>query len=130
MAEISFGKFMRRLSAISCSPAQKALDGRLSCDQRLGSNAGSFVTWNTGTFARPRTYTCGTQARRKNECDGGCSPDWLKAKNPACEAVRREAEEDWGQESSMTLSEHQTAGLNLALARFIYAGSNQPSPSI
>jgi ATP-dependent DNA ligase len=23
------------------------------------------------------------------------SPDWLKSKNPACEAVRREAEEDW-----------------------------------
>jgi ATP-dependent DNA ligase len=26
----------------------------------------------------------------------GRSPDWLKLKNPACEAVRREAEEDWG----------------------------------
>ena len=26
----------------------------------------------------------------------GRSPDWLKFKNPACEAVRREAEEDWG----------------------------------
>jgi hypothetical protein len=26
------------------------------------------------------------------------SPDWLKSKNPACEAVRREAEEDWGKE--------------------------------
>jgi bifunctional non-homologous end joining protein LigD len=25
----------------------------------------------------------------------GRSPDWLKSKNPACEAVRREAEEDW-----------------------------------
>jgi bifunctional non-homologous end joining protein LigD len=25
----------------------------------------------------------------------GRSPDWLKMKNPACEAVRREAEEDW-----------------------------------
>ena len=24
------------------------------------------------------------------------TPDWLKMKNPACEAVRREAEEDWG----------------------------------
>jgi hypothetical protein len=23
-------------------------------------------------------------------------PDWLKDENPACEAVRREAEEDWG----------------------------------
>ena len=26
----------------------------------------------------------------------GRSPDWLKAKNPACAAVKREAEEDWG----------------------------------
>jgi bifunctional non-homologous end joining protein LigD len=26
----------------------------------------------------------------------GRSTDWLKSKNPACEAVRREAEEDWG----------------------------------
>ena len=26
----------------------------------------------------------------------GRSPDWLKMKNPACEAVRREEEEDWG----------------------------------
>jgi len=24
------------------------------------------------------------------------SPDWLKFKNPAARAVRREAEEDWG----------------------------------
>jgi bifunctional non-homologous end joining protein LigD len=26
----------------------------------------------------------------------GRSRDWLKMKNPTCEAVRREAEEDWG----------------------------------
>ena len=26
----------------------------------------------------------------------GRSPDWLKSKNPACEAVKREEEEDWG----------------------------------
>jgi bifunctional non-homologous end joining protein LigD len=26
----------------------------------------------------------------------GRSPDWLKMKNTACEAVRPEAEEDWG----------------------------------
>jgi ATP-dependent DNA ligase len=25
----------------------------------------------------------------------GRSPDWLKMKNPACEAVQREKEEDW-----------------------------------
>ena len=26
----------------------------------------------------------------------GRSPDWLKMKNPSYEAVKREAEEDWG----------------------------------
>ena len=26
----------------------------------------------------------------------GRSPDWLKFKNPAAPAVKREAEEDWG----------------------------------
>ena len=28
---------------------------------------------------------------RSGRCD-----DWLKSKNPACAAVKREAEEDWG----------------------------------
>jgi len=28
----------------------------------------------------------------------GRSPDWLKMKNPAAPAVKREAEEDWGRE--------------------------------
>jgi hypothetical protein len=26
----------------------------------------------------------------------GRSPDWLKSKNPACAAMKREVEEDWG----------------------------------
>jgi ATP-dependent DNA ligase len=26
----------------------------------------------------------------------GRSPDWVKMKNPACAAVKREEEEDWG----------------------------------
>jgi bifunctional non-homologous end joining protein LigD len=34
--------------------------------------------------------------RRDSLYRSGRSPDWLKMKNPACEAVRREAEEDWG----------------------------------
>jgi bifunctional non-homologous end joining protein LigD len=33
--------------------------------------------------------------RRDSTYRSGRSPDWLKSKNPACEAVRREAEEDW-----------------------------------
>jgi ATP-dependent DNA ligase len=34
--------------------------------------------------------------RKGSTYHSGRSPDWLKSKNPACEAVRREAEEDWG----------------------------------
>jgi bifunctional non-homologous end joining protein LigD len=34
--------------------------------------------------------------RKESPYRSGRSPDWLKSKNPACEAVRREAEEDWG----------------------------------
>jgi bifunctional non-homologous end joining protein LigD len=35
--------------------------------------------------------------RKASPYRSGRSSDWLKSKNPACEAVRREAEEDWGQ---------------------------------
>ena len=34
--------------------------------------------------------------RKDSPYRSGRSPDWLKSKNPACEAVRREAEEDLG----------------------------------
>jgi bifunctional non-homologous end joining protein LigD len=34
--------------------------------------------------------------RKTSTYRSGRSPDWLKSKNPACEAVRREAEENWG----------------------------------
>jgi bifunctional non-homologous end joining protein LigD len=34
--------------------------------------------------------------RRDSPYRSGRSPDWLKSKNPACAAVKREAEEDWG----------------------------------
>jgi bifunctional non-homologous end joining protein LigD len=33
--------------------------------------------------------------RKDSPYRSGRSPDWLKSKNPACEAVHREAEEDW-----------------------------------
>jgi bifunctional non-homologous end joining protein LigD len=36
--------------------------------------------------------------RKTSTYRSGRSPDWLKSKSPACEAVRREAEEDWGKE--------------------------------
>jgi len=34
--------------------------------------------------------------RKDSPYKSGRSPHWLKMKNPACAAVRREAEEDWG----------------------------------
>jgi hypothetical protein len=34
--------------------------------------------------------------RKDSPYKSGCSPHWLKMKNPACAAVKREAEEDWG----------------------------------
>jgi bifunctional non-homologous end joining protein LigD len=34
--------------------------------------------------------------RKASPYRSGRSPDWLKMKNPACAAVKREAEEDWG----------------------------------
>ena len=36
--------------------------------------------------------------RKDSPYRSGRSADWLKSKNPACEAVRRETEEDWGDE--------------------------------
>ena len=39
----------------------------------------------------------GVVSKRKDSMyRSGRSPDWLKSKNPACAAVKREAEEDWG----------------------------------
>src|SRR5262245_50200225 len=39
----------------------------------------------------------GIVSKRKDSMyRSGRSPDWLKMKNPACAAVTREAEEDWG----------------------------------
>ena len=41
----------------------------------------------------------GIVSKRKNSTyRSGPSRDWLKSKNPACAAVKREAEEDWGGE--------------------------------
>jgi ATP-dependent DNA ligase len=34
--------------------------------------------------------------RKASSYRSGRSPDWLKSKNPACAAVQREADEDWG----------------------------------
>jgi bifunctional non-homologous end joining protein LigD len=34
--------------------------------------------------------------RKDSRYRSGRSPDWIKSKNPAAPAVKREAEEDWG----------------------------------
>jgi ATP-dependent DNA ligase len=34
--------------------------------------------------------------RKDSPYRSGRTPDWLKMKDPACEAVKREEEEDWG----------------------------------
>jgi bifunctional non-homologous end joining protein LigD len=34
--------------------------------------------------------------RKDSRYSSGRSPHWIKSKNPACPAVRREAEEEWG----------------------------------
>jgi bifunctional non-homologous end joining protein LigD len=48
-------------------------------------------------FAHAKRGLKGIVSKRKDSpYRSGRSPDWLKMKNPACEAVRREAEEDWG----------------------------------
>jgi bifunctional non-homologous end joining protein LigD len=36
--------------------------------------------------------------RKDSPYRSGRSPDWLKMKNPACAAVKREAEEEWSKE--------------------------------
>jgi len=36
--------------------------------------------------------------RKGSPYRSGRSPDWLKMKNPACAAVKREEEEDWGKQ--------------------------------
>src|SRR5262245_66439168 len=45
--------------------------------------------------------------RKDSPYRSGRSPDWLKSKNPACEAVRREEEEDWGGDCSQQDRHHQ-----------------------
>jgi uncharacterized LabA/DUF88 family protein len=41
-------------------------------------------------------YSVVTKATKEFAYRSGRSPDWLKMKNLACAAVKREAEEDWG----------------------------------
>ena len=50
-------------------------------------------------FAHAKRGLEGIVSKRKDSpYRSGRSPDWLKSKNPACAAVKREEEEDWGKE--------------------------------
>jgi ATP-dependent DNA ligase len=61
----------------------------------------STSTWTTQTarsYSRtPARWFEGIVSKRRNSTyRSGRSPDWIKSKNPAAPAVKREAEEDWG----------------------------------
>jgi ATP-dependent DNA ligase len=45
--------------------------------------------------------------RRDSSYRSGRSPDWIKSKNPAAPAVKREAEEDWGRWSAKSRHSRQ-----------------------
>jgi len=65
--------------------------GKFHCDETLIEADGPTV------FAHVcKMGLAGIVSKRKGSSYlSGRSPDWLKSKNPASEAVRREAEEDW-----------------------------------
>jgi bifunctional non-homologous end joining protein LigD len=69
------------------------------------AKAGAGIRFNEHIEADGPTvfaYACkmgleGIVSKRKDSpYRSGRSPDWLKMKNPACAAVKREAEEEWG----------------------------------
>ena len=47
-------------------------------------------------LANPAARSGIVSKRKDATYRSGRSLDWLRSKNPACEAVRREAEEGWG----------------------------------
>jgi bifunctional non-homologous end joining protein LigD len=67
------------------------------------ARAGHGIWFNDHATGRPCSSTPaslgleGIVSKRKDSpYRSGRSPDWLKMKNPACAAVKREEEEDWG----------------------------------
>jgi ATP-dependent DNA ligase len=67
------------------------------------AKAGRGVRFMSRAMARPcshmpaRWRSKGIVSKRKDSTyRSGRSPNWLKMKNPAAPAVKREAEEEWG----------------------------------
>ena len=66
------------------------------CWRRPRPGCGSTSTSSpTGQWGSRTPARWVLSKRKTSTYRSGRSPDWLKSKNPACEAVRREAEEDW-----------------------------------
>ena len=85
--------------AVSCSTCARRRSRRCCSAQRQGCGSTSHIEADGPTLF---AHACkmgleGIVSKRKTSTyRSGRSPDWLKSKNPACEAVRREEEEDWG----------------------------------
>jgi hypothetical protein len=56
------------------------------------------------------------QPTRCSEMPAGRPPDWLKMKNPACEAMRREAEEELGPMTYLAAAALIGATIGMAIA--------------
>jgi hypothetical protein len=66
----------------------------------FGPGSDGFDLYTSVSLSGPRPcvlfVSCGIVSKRLgSRYRSGRSPDWLKMKNPACAAVKREAEEDW-----------------------------------
>ena len=83
------------------------LDVRKATLSSVVAKAGAGIRYNEhieGDGPSVFAHACkmgleGIVSKRKDSAyRSGRSPDWLKMKNPACAAVKREADEDWGKE--------------------------------
>src|SRR5262249_29544126 len=113
IVSISSVRVRRSIKPIACSPYRSAcLTHSPSMPSVLPpprappkNKAGPGIRFNEHMEGDGETvfrHTCklgleGVVSKRKDSAyRSGRSPDWLKMKNPAAAAVKREAEEDWG----------------------------------
>src|SRR5262245_16367416 len=92
-----------RLRSVRLQPAPHAariLSKGLICRliplsyERVRQSRNRFVMFTRGP---PKKSNLACRADTSNQITHpGGTRDWLRSKNPACEAVKQEAEEDWG----------------------------------
>jgi bifunctional non-homologous end joining protein LigD len=87
---------LARLRSRSC-----IIDGEVvACKARVGIRFNEHLEFDDGEAVFNHACRMGLEGivskRKDSPYRSGRSPDWLKMKNPACDAVKREAEEDWG----------------------------------